>query len=62
MIQLCLAYSVLLNVSGEDSTKKLWAKLGSSYQSKYLVNKLFLINKLYLLRTCDGSSVIEHLN
>jgi hypothetical protein len=26
-----LAYLVLLNVSGEDSTKKLWDKLGSLY-------------------------------
>jgi hypothetical protein len=62
MIQLCLADSVLLNVSGEDSTKKLWDKLGSLYQSKSLVNKLFLRNKLYLLRMSDGSSVTEHLN
>jgi hypothetical protein len=61
-IQLCLADSVLLNVSGEYSSKKLWDKLGSLYQSKYLVNKLFLRNKLYLLRMSDGSSVTEHLN
>jgi hypothetical protein len=53
---------VLLNVSGEDSTKKLWDKLGSLYQSKSLVNKLFLRKKLYLLRMSDGSSVTENLN
>jgi hypothetical protein len=29
MIQLCLANSVLLNVLGEDSAKKIWDKLGS---------------------------------
>jgi hypothetical protein len=52
---------VLLNVSGEDSVKKLWEKLGSLYQSKYLVNKLFLRNKMYLLRMSDGCSVTEHL-
>jgi hypothetical protein len=51
-----------LNVSGEDSTKKLWDKLGSLYQSKSLVNKLFLRKKLYLLRMSEGSSVTEHLN
>jgi hypothetical protein len=62
MIQLCLAYLILLNVSGEDSTKKLWDKLGSLYQSKYLVNKLFLRKKLYLLWMSEGISVIEHLN
>jgi hypothetical protein len=42
MIQLCLVDSVLLNVSGEDTAKKLWDKLGNLYQSKSLVNKLFL--------------------
>ena len=42
--------------------KKLWDKLGSLYQLKYLVNKLFLRNKLYLLRMSDGSSVTRHLN
>jgi hypothetical protein len=61
-IQLCLVDSMLLNVSGEDSTKKLWDKVGSLYQSKSLVNKLFLWKKLYLLRMSDGMLVIEHLN
>jgi hypothetical protein len=51
-----------LNVSGEDSTKKLWDKLGSLYQSKYLVNKLFPRNKLYLLGMSEGILVTEHLN
>ena len=37
-IQLCLSDSVLLNVCGEDSGVKLWAKLGSLYQSKSFVN------------------------
>jgi hypothetical protein len=46
MIQLCLADSVLLNASCEDSTKKLWDKLGSLYQSKSFVNKFFLRNKM----------------
>jgi hypothetical protein len=41
-IRLCLAYSVLLNVSGESIAKELWDKLGNLYQSKSLVNKLFL--------------------
>jgi hypothetical protein len=41
-ILLCLSDSVLLNVSGEDTAKKLWEKLGNLYQSKSLVNKLFL--------------------
>jgi hypothetical protein len=53
---------VLLNVSGESTAKELWDKLGNLYQSKSLVNKLFLQNKLYHLRMEDGDYVIEHLN
>jgi hypothetical protein len=61
-IRLCLADSVLLNVSGESTAKELWDKLGNLYQSKSLVNKLFLRKKLYHLRMEDGDSVTEHLN
>jgi hypothetical protein len=61
-IRLCLADSVLLNVSGESIAKELWGKLGNLYQSKSLVNKLFLRKKLYHLRMEDGDSVTEHLN
>jgi hypothetical protein len=61
MNQLCLV-SVLLNVSCEDSAKKLWDKLGIFYQSKYLVNNSFVRKKLYLLRMSDGISVTDHLN
>ena len=42
--------------------KKLWDKLGNLYQSKSMVNKLFLWNKLYILRMSDSDLVIEHLN
>jgi hypothetical protein len=62
MIQLCLVDSVLLNVSGEDLSKKLWDKLGSLYQSKSLVNKLFLRKKLYILRMSEDNLVTGHLN
>ena len=41
-IRLCVSDSILLNVSGEATTKALWDKLGTLYQSKSLVNKLFL--------------------
>eukprot|EP00253_Pinus_taeda_P022768 PITA_22768 len=43
-------------------TKALWDKLGTLYQSKSLVNKLFLRKRLYNLRMKDGDSVIENLN
>jgi hypothetical protein len=61
-IRLCLSDSILLNVSEEATTKYLWDKLGKLYQSKSLVNKLFLRKKLYNLRMRDGDSVAEHLN
>eukprot|EP00253_Pinus_taeda_P035421 PITA_35421 len=62
-IRLCVLDSVLLlNVSGEATAKALWDKLGTLYQSKSLVNKLFLRKKLYNLRMKDGDSVTEHLN
>ena len=61
-IWLCVSDSVLLNVSGEATAKALWDKLGNLYQSKSLVNKLFLRKTLYNLRMKDGDSVTEHLN
>ena len=54
--------SVLLNVYGEATAKNLWEKLGTLYQSKSLVNKLFLRKNMYNLRMKDGDSVTEHLN
>eukprot|EP00253_Pinus_taeda_P008714 PITA_08714 len=47
---------------GEAMAKGLWDKLRTLYQSKSLVNKLFLQKKLYNLRMKDGDSVTEHLN
>jgi hypothetical protein len=61
-IRLCLEDSVLLNISGESTSKELWDKLGNLYQSKSSVNKLFLRKKLYHLRMEDGYSLIEHIN
>ena len=61
-IRLCLSNSVLLNVSKEATAKDLWEKLGKLYQSKSLVNKLFLRKKLYNFRMRDRDSLAEHLN
>eukprot|EP00253_Pinus_taeda_P026573 PITA_26573 len=47
---------------GEATEKALWDKLGTLYQFKSLVNKLFLQKKLYNLRMKDGDLVTEHLN
>jgi hypothetical protein len=46
----------------EATTKDLWDNLGKLYQSKSLVNKLFLRKKLYNLRMRYEDSVVEHLN
>lgn len=61
-IQHCLTNLILLNVLEENTTKKLWDKFGNLYQSKYLVNKLFLWNKLYLLTMNKGDFLITNLN
>eukprot|EP00253_Pinus_taeda_P013088 PITA_13088 len=42
--------------------KVLWGKLVTLYQSKSLVNKLFLWKSLYNPRMKDGDSMTEHLN
>eukprot|EP00253_Pinus_taeda_P025701 PITA_25701 len=62
IIRLCVQDSVLLNLLGEATTKALWDKLGTLYQSKSLVNTLLLQKKLYNLRMKDGDSMTEHLN
>ena len=62
IILLCVLHSVWLNVSGEATSKALWDNLGTLYQSKSLVNKLFLQKNLYNLWMKDGDSVMEHLN
>ena len=59
---MCFLDSVLLNIYGEDGVVKLWGKLGILYQSKFLVNKLFLQKKLYHLIMDDNDIVIEHMN
>ena len=56
-IQLCLSNSILLNVSEEAIAKDLWEKLGKLYQSKSLVNKIFLRKKLY-----KGTIVVLNLS
>ncbi|GAV73510.1 zf-CCHC domain-containing protein/UBN2_2 domain-containing protein, partial [Cephalotus follicularis] len=62
LIRLCLADSVLVNVATEPTAKDLWTKLESLYQSKSLVNKLFLRKKLYNLRMKDGDNFSNHLH
>ena len=60
--KLCLVDSILLNVLEEDTMKKLWDNLGNFYQSKSMVNKLFLQKKLYLPRMNGDDSVTKHMH
>eukprot|EP00253_Pinus_taeda_P031499 PITA_31499 len=46
----------------EAMMKALWDMLWTLYQSKSLVNKLFLWKNLYNLRMKDGDSVTDYLN
>ena len=59
---MCLSDTVLLNVSSEDSAINIYGKLGSLYQSKSLVNKLFLQKKPFHLTMDENETIIEHLN
>ena len=61
-IRLFLSDSMLLNVSSEDNAINIWGKLGSLYQSKSLVNKLFLQKKLFCVRMDENGIVTYHLN
>jgi hypothetical protein len=45
-IWLCLLDSVLLNVSGEATTKELWDKLGALYQSKSLGKQIVPVEEV----------------
>ena len=53
---------MLLNIFGEYTRIKLCEKIGIFYQSKSLVNKLFLQKKLFHLRMDENDIVTEHLN
>ena len=57
----CLRFSITKCIRGSYD-EGLWDKLGTLYQSKSLVNKLFLWKKLCNLRMKDGDSVTKHLN
>jgi hypothetical protein len=49
LIGLNLSNSMLMNVSWEITTKKLWDNLDSLYEVKILMNLIFLWKKFYAL-------------
>ncbi|KAF6151613.1 hypothetical protein GIB67_010289, partial [Kingdonia uniflora] len=60
-IRLCIAKNVLANVAGEKTTKGLWEKLESLYQTKSLSNHLYLKEQLHTLKMNEGTSVGDYL-
>ena len=54
LIRLNLFDYMLMNVSGKTRTKKLWDKLDSLYEAKFLMN-IISLQKLYALKMKDGA-------
>ena len=61
-IWLCLASSVLFNVSKEKTTKDPIDALGKLYEKPSASNKIFLIKKLFNMKMSENGSVADHLN
>jgi hypothetical protein len=57
-----LRFNIIECVIGSYTQGFMGLEFGKLYQSKSLVNKLFLRKKLYNPRMRDGDSVAEHLN
>jgi hypothetical protein len=52
---------VLVDVSGETTTKKLWDKLGSFYETKSFMGLIFMWMK-YGLKMKDGYRGTDHID
>lgn len=56
------ASNVLFNVMKKRTIPRIWSRLESIYNSKFLTNKPFLIKQLYSLKMAENSELLEHLN
>ena len=61
-IFLSLSENVLFNVNNEKTTKEVWDKLHSMYQTASAANKIFIMKKLYKLKMKEGSAMSNHIN
>ena len=61
-ILLSLSANVLFNVNNETSTKAVWDKLHSMYQTASAANKIFIMKKLYKLKMKEGTAMSNHIN
>ena len=54
--------NVLNHVSGEKNAHTLWIKLEKLYAQKTENNKMYLMKQLILLRYCENTPMIDHVN
>lgn len=62
IITLCLSNAIIPDIIGEDDPKLIWDKLTSLYESKTLVNTLFLRRKLFTIVKSTTHTMREHIN
>jgi hypothetical protein len=61
-IQLCLAPSMVFNITEAKTTKALMTNLVKLYEKPSTSNKVFLMKHLFNLKIIEGGSIIDHLN
>src|SRR5260370_28045123 len=63
-VTVCLALSdsVLATVRSCDTAKGIWDKLASVFESKSLVNRLFMRRKLLTMKMGEGDTLSIHIN
>lgn len=61
-IFLSLSVNVLFNVNNEKTTKEVWDKLHSMYQTASAANTIFIMKNLYKLKIKDGIAMSNHIN
>src|SRR5690349_8546248 len=63
-VTICLALSdsILATVRNCDTAVSVWEKLSSVYESKSLVNRLFMRRKLLTMKMSEGETLSTHIN
>ena len=54
--------SILATVRSCDTAKSVWDKLASVFESKGLVNRLFMRRKLLTMKMSEGDALGAHIN
>ena len=63
-VTICLALNncILATVRNCDTAVSVWSKLSSVYESKSLVNRLFMRRKLLTMKMNEGDALSTHIN